>query len=778
MYVGAELKRYCWLVLPVLWFAAALLAQNETGELRVTVTDPAGLPVPASVELISSSNQYRRTFATDPDGKLIAKRLPFGLYRLEIRHEGFAPASELLEIRSAIPLEHRVTLSISSVDTTVVVSDTGTLIDPHRTGANHRIGADELRDRPSGQPGRSVVDLVNTQPGWLMEANAVLHPRGSEYQTQYVVDGIPMTDNRSPSFAPEIEADDVQSMNVLTANYPAEYGRKLGGIIEVTTARDARPGLHGKVAASGGSFDTADGYAMAQYGWGRNTLSLSGDAARTDRFLDPPVEQNYTNQGTTGSFATHYERDLSDSDRLGLVFRRAQSRFLVPNEQVQQEAGQRQDRDSYETLGQLSYQHIFSPNWLGDFRGMVRDLSASLWSNPLATPIVAAQDRGFREGYLKATVSAHLGHQELKAGVESDFGSVQEGFSYLIANPVAFDSDTPGRFTFSDRRQDREQALFVQDLVRLGNWTLSAGLRWDHYRLITDESAFSPRLGIAWHWPAADLVLHASYDRVFQTPAFENLLLASSAAVAALNDNVLRLPVRPSLGNFYEAGFTKGLFRKLRMEASYFRRNMTNYADDDVLLNTGVGFPIGFRKAEIHGVEVKLEVPRWGPVSGSVSYSNLLGVGYLPVTGGLFLGDNANALLSATDHFPVTQDQRNTVHSRMRYQVVPRAWVALGGSYGSGLPIEFDGTREDAIAQYGQRIVDRLNLDRGRVRPSFSLDASAGVDLWKTDRRAWRVEANVMNLTGRLNVINFAGLFSGTAIAAPRSFSMRLTTEF
>ena len=776
--MGAAVKCNWWVVLLVLLFAAAVRAQNDTGELRLTVTDPAGLAVPCSAELISNSNQYRRTFTTDPDGKVTAKRLPFGIYRLRIQQGGFAPSSELLEIRSAIPLEHRVTLAIASIETTVVVTDTGTLIDPHSTGANHRIGSEELRDRPAGQPGRSVVDMVSAQPGWILEANAVLHPRGSEYQTQYVVNGIPMTDNRSPSFAPEIEADDVQSMNVLTANFPAEYGRKLGGIIEVTTARDARQGLHGKVVASGGSFDTADGYAMTQYGWGRNTLSLSGDAARTDRFLDPPVEQNYTNQGTTSSFASHYERDLSDSDRLGVVFRREQSRFLVPNEQVQQDAGQRQDRDSYETLGQVSYQHIFSPVWLADFRGMVRDLSASLWSNPLATPILAAQDRGFREGYVKGTVSAHLGHHELKAGVESDFGSVREGFTYRIADPTMFDPNTPAQFGFSGRRQDREQALFVQDLLRLGNWTLSAGLRWDHYRLITDESAFSPRLGVAWYWKAADAVLHASYDRVFQTPAFENILLASSAAVAALNDNVLRLPVRPSLGNFYEAGFTKGLFQKLRIEANYFRRNMSNYADDDVLLNTGVSFPIAFRKADIHGVEVKLEVPRWGPVSGSVSYSNMLGVGYLPVTGGLFLGDNANTVLNSTNRFPVTQDQRNTVHSRVRYQIVPRAWVALGVSYGSGLPVEFDGTRGDAIAQYGQRIVDRLNLDRGRVRPSFSLDASAGVDLWKTDRHSLRVQGDVMNLTNRLNVINFAGLFSGTAIAAPRSFSLRLTTEF
>ena len=699
--------------------ASLLWAQSETGELRLAVTDPSGLAFPSSVELVSNSNQYHRSFTTDPEGKLVAKRLPFGLYRVRIQHERFAPYADIVEIRSAIPIERSVTLAIAGAATTIVVSDSGTLIDPHSTGSNNRIGSETLRDRAASLPGRSVIDMVDTQPGWLLEANAVLHPRGSEYQVQYVVDGIPMTDNRSPSFAPEIEADDVQSMNILTAGYPAEYGRKLGGVIEVTTARDSRQGWHGKVSASGGSFDTAGGYAMAQYGWGRNTLSLSGDAARTDRYLDPPVEQNYTNSGTTGSFSAHYERDLSDNDRLGVVLRREQSRFLVPDEQVQQDAGQRQDRTAYETLGQFSYQHIFSPKWLADVRVMSRDLSASLWSNALSTPIIAAQDRGFREAYAKATVSAHLGRHELKAGVETDFGSVREALSYRITDATMFDPDTPPLFNFADRRQDREQALFVEDLVRLGNWTLSAGLRWDHYRLVTDESAVSPRLSAAWYWRAADLVLRASYDRVFQTPAFENLLLASSAAVAALNDNVLRLPVRPSLGNFYEAGFTKGLFGKLRLAANYFRRNVDNFADDDVLLNTGVSFPIAFRKAEIHGVEVKLDLPRWGPLSGSIGYTNMLGVGYLPVAGGLFLGDDANTLLAAASRFPITQDQRNTVRGRVRYQLVPRAWVALGSSYGSGLPVEFDGTEADAIAQYGQRIVDRLNLARGRVRPSF-----------------------------------------------------------
>src|SRR5579864_1087764 len=366
--------------------ATALFAQSDTGELRLKVTDQANLPIPSSVEIVSQANQVRQKLDTTPDGVLVIKRLPFGVYRIRVERAGFAPLSELVEIRSSVPRELRVTLGVAPIETVVTVSESETLIDPHRAGTVNRIGSDTLQDRVTAQPGRSLLDLVDTQPGWLLEANGVLHPRGSEYQTQYVVDGIPLTENRSPAFTPELEADDVQSMSVLTAGYPAEYGRKLGGVIEVSTVRDARPGFHGKAVVSGGSFDTMGGDLSAQYGWGRNTLSASGDAARTDRYLDPPVEENYTNAGTNASFAAHYERDLTDRDRLGLIVRRGQSRFEIPNELVQQEAGQRQDRGTQETVGQFSYQHIFSPHIVGDLRGMVRDISATLWSNSLATP--------------------------------------------------------------------------------------------------------------------------------------------------------------------------------------------------------------------------------------------------------------------------------------------------------------------------------------------------------------------------------------------------------
>ena len=58
-----------------------------------------------------------------------------------------------------------------------------------------------------------------------------------------------------------------------------------------------------------------------------------------------------------------------------------------------------------------------------------------------------------------------------------------------------------------------------------------------------------------------------------------------------------------------------------------------------------------------------------------------------------------------------------------------------------------------------------MNFERARVRPNFSLDVSAGVRLWEADAQSVSIQFDVRNLTGRLNVINFNGLFSGTALA-------------
>jgi hypothetical protein len=598
------------------------------------------------------------------------------------------------------------------------------------------------------------------------------------------VDGVPTLDNRSPAFASEQDIDTVQLVKVYTSGIPAEFGRKLGGVVETVSDRNPARGFHGSTVFSGGSFDTATGYIGLSYVAGRTALALSGNAAHTDRYLDPPVQQNYTNSGNISAFSTSFERDLTQKDRVRLAFTHRQAGFLVPNEELQQASGQRQDRHNDETSGQISYEHVFSSDLLGSLQGRVRDLSADLQSNPQSTPIQAFQERGFREAYIAGSLTAQLGRHALKIGADAIYSSVHERFSYQITaadingEPI-FDPTTPPNFSFAGVGLDREQAFYVQDEVRLGNVSINAGVRFDHYRVIRDETGWSPRLGVSWYLPKAGVVLRASYDCIFSTPAIENLLLSSSANVRTLAGTVVQFPVRPSRGNYYEVGASKELLRKARWSLNYFRREIDNVADDDTLLDTGISFPIALHSASMYGAESQFVLPQVGPFSAWVNYSYLAASVHLPVSGGLFLGKDSAALLNSRERIWASQDQRHTAHAEIRYQHHDQFWIALGGFYGSGLPVETNG--EDPatlIAEFGPAVVGRVNLASQRVRPSASMDVSAGVQLWKKESHSVHFQGDIRNLTNRLNVINFASVFSGTALTPPRSFAARLRFAF
>jgi hypothetical protein len=802
-------------VLP--FFGESMFGQSNSGELRLKVTDPAGLAVKTTVQITNEASQYRNTLATDDQGNLDAKRLPYGIYQVQIQVPGFAAVSESVEIRSALPLDRTIPLKVASVSESVQVSASQTLVDPYRAGSVNSMGLQTIQNRLTALPGRSMQDLVNSQPGWLYEGNAVLHPRGSEYQTQFVVDGIPLTDNRSPSFGPEpAEADDVESIDIYTAGIPAEFGRKMGGVVEVNTLKSEDPGFHGQLTLFGGTYDTAGINTQDQYTWKGNTLGLSASGNMTGHYLNPVVPENYTNDGTTASFALSYERELTPKDRLTFIVRHELARYQIPNELVQQNGaylpnadnttgcppappepsdcvyipgGQQQTGDNFETLGSVSYQHIFSSDTIGVLRGMARDNSNDFYSNDASWPLIATQHNDFKEIYFNGSVSIHHGRQEWKAGIESDAIFLHENTSYVIPDcedptdpqcPINLGILDSGAITFAfqGNRPDLEQAAYVQDLIRLGNWTINAGLRWDHYQLLVNQNALSPRLAVSRYFPTIGLNIHASYDRIFQTPSFENILLASSPAAEVIDTSVpaLLLPVQPSHGDYYELGATKAFFGKLRLDTNMFRRDVNNYADDSQVLSTGISFPIAFDKAILYGAEGKLQLLPWKGFSGFASYSYIVGNAWFPVTGGLFLGDDA--INPTTGHFPDSQDQRNTVRARVRYQVVPRVWLALGCDYNTGLPFQPDLTPEQYAAEYGQVVVNHLNFNRDRILPYFTQNASVGVDLYQREKRSVRFQGDIANLSNTLELIDFGGLFSGNAIGPARQYTFRLVTTF
>ena len=119
------------------------------------------------------------------------------------------------------------------------------------------------------------------------------------------------------------------------------------------------------------------------------------------------------------------------------------------------------------------------------------------------------------------------------------------------------------------------------------------------------------------------------------------------------------------------------------------------------------------------------------------------------------------------------------MRTRFRYQFTSRFWIAGGAEYGSGLPFEFEGDRADRRwPNTARQVVNRINFDRGRIKPTLSIDATVGAEIYRTERLDMRFQADAENLNNRLNVIDFGGLFSGNAIGPSRSGALRLAATF
>jgi hypothetical protein len=80
------------------------------------------------------------------------------------------------------------------------------------------------------------------------------------------------------------------------------------------------------------------------YATNRTAVSIGAAIATTSRYLDPPIEENYTNDATTAYGAPRLQRELNSGVRIGVIFRHSDSDFLVPNERVQHVADQRQQQ--------------------------------------------------------------------------------------------------------------------------------------------------------------------------------------------------------------------------------------------------------------------------------------------------------------------------------------------------------------------------------------------------------------------------------------------------
>jgi hypothetical protein len=362
---------------------------------------------------------------------------------------------------------------------------------------------------------------------------------------------------------------------------------------------------------------------------------------------------------------------------------------------------------------------------------------------------------------------------------EFRFAVTDAGFDPELA---AFTLPLGGRyFSFAEKARGSMKSAFMQDHVRWGRVTATLGLRYDSYRFLVWGGQWQPRVGVAYHLKETGTVLRASYNRLYQTPPNENLLLSSSEAAAALAPAIVRqtfgsaaVRLKPERQNFYEAGLQQGLGKWVSLAAAYYHKNAVDQQDNNNFFNTGIIFPITLASIRVNGAEGRIEVKQRGGWSGNVSFTHARAISTPPFTGGLFIGNEAVDSLSAGP-FVIDHDQKLGVSALVSY-TNRRGWFGnVSTRYDSGLVANPSDPVEVAADPDYADLLPYVNLTGtpARVTPRTVTDEEAGYRHREGERSRWEVSAQVTNLTDRTALYNFQSAFVGTRVVQPRAVSLR-----
>src|SRR5437868_4856246 len=349
---------------PLTGFASNGLPQATVGAVQGQVTDAAGAVVAgAVVTLVGTITNYKVTAKTDDAGNFKFLYVPFNKYTLSVAAPEFQLAEQTVDVHSAVPAQLSVQLTPKGLSEQVNVSageSTG-LIEADRTAADTDLNTTDLMKGLGPAPSRGLQKMVESAPGVVEDDGGRIHVRGSESNVQTVINGVPVMENMSAIFSTSIDPRATSHVEVLTGGLPAEFGDKLGAIVNLNTKSGLDMPISGEISGNLGSFSTGDlaasfgGHAKT-FGW---FTAFSG--ATTHRYLDPPTIENFHNLGRTASNLTALDFNPSQNDLFKLTLIFGGANFQVPNRLDQELAGQDQRQRLRNQSASLSWQHIFSP---------------------------------------------------------------------------------------------------------------------------------------------------------------------------------------------------------------------------------------------------------------------------------------------------------------------------------------------------------------------------------------------------------------------------------
>ncbi|HKV77374.1 MAG TPA: TonB-dependent receptor [Candidatus Sulfotelmatobacter sp.] len=848
-----------WLLLAATLVWNPLNAFGQTEKICGTVQDQSGAVVAGAVVQLSDPNT-RLDVSTDDSGVFCISQLHSGSHELTVVAPGFSPRHQTVIVHAGEDSRTTISLSVegASQQVTVIegIADVSSL-----NVAQTQIGTGLIANLPSESVNAALSSILTlATPGVAADSNGVFHPLGEHAETSFSIDGQPISDQQSRIFSNQISANTIQEMRTLQGAPPAEFGDKTSLIVEATTRSGLNTGkARGTLSLGYGSFGTPTTSVALASGSGRWGNFFALDGVDSQRFLDAPEFQPLHANGNAETLFDRVDWRPSDATSLHLNLSTARSWFQVPNTYDQQAANQDQRQHMTSFNVGLGVSHFITPAVLVMANTWVRQdrvnyfPSANVYSDQPAT---LSQSRRLTSTGFRTDVTYARGRHTAKAGVQMQVTPLSESFNTGLTDP-AFNSPcveangvpvpdpsliSPSQcvaagytanpsyqpalmpydlarggtlFHFRGGATIYEGSAYVQESIRLGQFNLSLGLRYDDYAGLSRGFGIQPRGGITYQVRSTGTVFHVSYARVFLTPYNENLVLSSSTGAGGLGagSNTVQ-PLTPARRNQFNAGIEQQFGPKFGIQAEYFWKFTRGAYDFNTILNTPLNFPIQFRKSKIDGALVRATLTNVHGFSAFTVLGHSRSRLFSPEVGGINFA-TAYAPVARPDH-----DQGFQQTTNVQYQFSQRdlrgLWLGLTWRFDSGLVVvsvpdyakalTLTGDEQHAMGLYcggvfatvAQPLETCNSSNRGatlihivpdgtynpdtnpsRIRPRNLFDIALGSEkIWTKDRYSLGAKVTVVNLADKVALYNFLSSFSGTHFVTPRTLQGEIALHF
>jgi len=200
---------------------------NAAGVIFGQVANPTG----ASVALTNTDTGLKRTASLDAQGGYRVTALPAGHYKVDVLRNGGVAATTEVDVI----VGQGVDASFRDM-ATVQVSARRSRIDVSNATNGATFTAKELAALPIQQNVSAIIQLApNTTRADPRYAAGASFGGGGASENAYYINGFPVTNPLTQLGASELPFGAIAQAQILTGGYGAEFGRSIGGVVNITT---------------------------------------------------------------------------------------------------------------------------------------------------------------------------------------------------------------------------------------------------------------------------------------------------------------------------------------------------------------------------------------------------------------------------------------------------------------------------------------------------------------------------------------------------------------